>query len=251
MRRSLVLTAGVVAAVLNANFLLELVLPTGVPATHSIVSELSATGRPWSWLFRTGDAVAGFAAVVVAMGFLQARRSGRDQVLGWCAAVFGAGTAFSAMVSLPCADGIGVTCSRPGSVAELVHDGASVLGTTAAVVGAWLVVPLVLAGVRRRSRAAVRPHALPGAVVTEGALAAAIAVAVVATGAGAVFVVDHMLVPVSVLGLAQRAQILAISAWLLAVALLSRGSPADRSCAQDRAGRPAPARPGGRAGRPA
>ncbi|HSR24341.1 MAG TPA: DUF998 domain-containing protein, partial [Candidatus Eisenbacteria bacterium] len=114
MRRSLVVAAGVVAAVLNANFLLELVLPTGVSATHSIVSELSATGRPWSWLFRTGDAVAGVAAVAVAVGFLQARPSAR--VLGWCTAVFGAGTAFSAMVSLPCADGTGLTCSGPASV---------------------------------------------------------------------------------------------------------------------------------------
>lgn len=243
MRRSLVVTAGVAAAVLNANFLLELVLPTGISTTHSIVSELSAVGRPWSWLFRTGDAVSGVLAVVVAVAFLQARRSRRDQLLGWCVALFGAGTAISAVVSLPCADGTGVTCSRPASVAELVHDGASVLGTTAAVAGTWLLVLHVLAEVRRPSRG--------GAVTSEVTLAAAIATAAVATGAGAVFVVDHAVVSVPVLGLAQRAQILALSAWVLAVALLSRSSPAGLPSARGRASRLSRARHVDRAGRPA
>lgn len=200
MRRTTTVALGATAAVLNANFLIELVVPTHLSPVGTMVSELSATGRPDAWAFRVGDGVAGAFAVL--LGLLLVGRPG-TRMLAWCALVFGASTTLSAAVTLPCAGGTAPTCAGTTSGAELFHDSVSVLGTTAAVGGTWLLLRLLRAGRGWRLRVC------------------AASTAVVASATGLAFVVDHSLAAVPGIGLAQRAQVLAISGWLLLLGVVS------------------------------
>lgn len=225
MRRTTTVALGATAAVLNANFLIELVVPTHLSPVGTMVSELSATGRPDAWAFRVGDGVAG--ALAVLLGLLLVGRPG-TRMLAWCALVFGASTTLSAAVTLPCAGGTAPACAGGAtSGAELFHDSVSVLGTTAAVGGTWLLLRLLRAGRGWRLRAC------------------AATAAVVASATGLAFVVDHSLAAVPGIGLAQRAQVVAISVWLLLLGVVSpRGAapgPAAPASSPRRALRAGPA----------
>lgn len=89
------------------------------PPLHSIdsyASELAATDQPLSWLFRSGDAIAGAAAL--AAGLLVVRHRPR---LGWaCVTVFGLCTlADVALFPMECAPSIDPTCAAAELAGEL------------------------------------------------------------------------------------------------------------------------------------
>jgi uncharacterized protein DUF998 len=185
--------AGAVAALLNANFLLELIIVTGLPPGRSMVSELSAVGQPDAWAFQVGDGVAGVLAAALALTLL---RAGMHRLLAWCALVFGVTTTLSALLPLPCTIG---ACAG-GTWRVLLHDGPSVVGTTAAVLGSWLLV-------RAEERGALRT--------------ATVVIALTATLTGALFAFSNLGPALPATGVIQRVQILSLSAWLVLLGLLS------------------------------
>lgn len=130
----------VIAAVLQANFLLEHVVPTGLPWTNSLVSALSAAHQPWSWVFRVGDAGAG----LLLLGLLPALRR---TMPGWTGrltvgllALFAVGLAVAALAREDCVPGMDPGCvvnalsGSPPFSQNWWHDVASTLSVTGVVV---------------------------------------------------------------------------------------------------------------------
>ena len=195
---------GVLAAVLNANFALEALLPGQSGVGRRVVSDLSLASQPWSWVFRLGDASSAVVLLVVALAMLRAgRRSAPWRVGAWLVAGFAAATLLSALVPLSCAATADSTCAgsppgAPAPLANLLHDGASIAGTTAGILAAAV---LALATKGRQSRA----HWLAFA------LSAALGLALVV---GAQSFGDEV---AEWFGWVQRGQIVVLSLWFVAV----------------------------------
>ncbi len=130
----------VLAAVLQANFLLEHVVQTGLPWTNSLVSALSAANQPWSWVFRVGDASAG----LLLLGLLPALRR---TLPGWSGrltvgllALFAVGLVVAALAREDCVPGMDPGCvvdalsGSPPFSQDWWHDVASTLSVTGIVV---------------------------------------------------------------------------------------------------------------------
>ena len=189
---------GVLAGLLNANFVLEHLLP-GV--RDVAISGLSVRGQPWSTAFRVGDGLSGVLVALLGAALLRSgRRPRRRRVAAVLVLAAGVTTWVSAVVPLSCAATVSPACagSSPGAtapLANLVHDGVSIAGTTAAIVAA----ALLASATTTRERVA---HAL--------ALAAA-------AGLGLALVVGaHGTVP-GWFGAVQRAQVVVLSVWFAAV----------------------------------
>ena len=203
------MTLGALAGVLNSNFVLESLLPG---SAGRAVSELSVPGQPWSMAFRICDGSSAVLVMVLAAGLLRAGRRAPGQVAGaWLLLVTGATTLVSALVPLTCLATAGPVCasSPPGSAAplpNLVHDGVSITGTTAAILAAALLAA-VSTGRQRWA------HAV--AFVAAGGLGLALAV-------GAQGQVPAWF------GVTQRAQILVLSLWFVVVGYCL-ASPARRA----------------------
>lgn len=58
---------GMIGAITYSSFLLEALFRTGLNPLSSYISELSVPGRPYAFLFRTGDMIAGCGLLVLAM----------------------------------------------------------------------------------------------------------------------------------------------------------------------------------------
>ena len=207
---------GALAGVLNANFVLEWLLPGQGDVGRSVVSDLGLASHPWSWVFRLGDALGAVLLLVIGLALLQSvRRSLTWRVAGrrvagrrvsawrvgaWLVTGFAAATLVAALVPLSCAATADSTCagSPPGAsppLANLLHDGVSIAGTTAGIAAAGV---LALATRRWQSLA----HWLAFA------LAAALGLALVVGAQGEV---------AEWFGWVQRAQILVLSLWFAAV----------------------------------
>jgi hypothetical protein len=176
----------VLAALANANFVLAPVVGARVDLTSGVISELSVAGQPGAVWFRLGDGSSGLLCLVLA--FLLRRR----RFSSVCLALFGLGTFLSAVVPLTCAPSLG-PCPASSDPAAFWHDAFSVVATTGAVVGV-----LELA---RRTRG------VP-----------AIAAALVSAGCGVLGVVD-VLTGGNGGGVAQMAQVVAVSVWIVLEAL--------------------------------
>lgn len=190
MRARVVLA--VLAGLANANFLLAPLLGARVDLATGVISELSVPGEPGASWFRLGDGTAGLLCAVLALPVRREPvRHARFRAL--CLAAFGVTTLVSALVPLTCAPSLG-PCPASSAGAELVHDGVSVVGTLAAVLGG-----LELA---RRGRGRVlRPLAVLAAL---GSL-----------GTGAYEVVTFLLGGNGGGGSAQRVQVLSVSLWVV------------------------------------
>ncbi len=202
---------GALAGVLNANFALEWLLPGQGDVGRSVVSDLGLASHPWSWVFRLGDALGAVLLLVIGLALLRSvRRSLTRRVAGrrvrawrvgaWLVTGFAAATLVAALVPLSCAATADSTCagSPPGAsppLANLVHDGVSIAGTTAGIAAAGV---LALATRGWQSLA----HWLAFA------LAAALGLALVVGAQGEV---------AEWFGWVQRAQILVLSLWFAAV----------------------------------
>jgi hypothetical protein len=219
------LALGVLACVLNVSFVLESLLPGGVRVGATVVSDLSAPGRPWSWLFRTADIGSG-ACLLLLCVVLLARRprvGARSARIAWVAAtgataVFAVSTVVAAAVTETCAPSFDPSC--PGSMTDasttdLVHDAVSSVGSTAGVLAA-----LAFAVVLRRTR---------WLAVLHGAAFAA------AASSGLVFVAWQAGPHDDLSGWAQRVQIVALSAWFVVLGVTAaRRAPRVSSSAADR-----------------
>ncbi|WP_432541647.1 DUF998 domain-containing protein [Kineococcus sp. SYSU DK002] len=180
-----------VAALTNANFLLAPLTGSRVDLGTGVISELSVPSQPGSAWFRLGDGTAGVLGVALAVLAWRAVAP-RARFRAVCLAAFGAATLASALVPLTCAPSLG-PCPASASGAAAVHDGVSVVATTAAVLGG---VELAV-----RARGWLRPPAVAVAAVALGCgLYEAVTFALGGTGGG---------------GAAQRWQVLAVSAWLV------------------------------------
>ena len=207
---------GALAGVLNANFALEWLLPGQRDVGRSVVSDLGLASHPWSWVFRLGDALGAVLLLAIGLALLQSvrrsltwrvaarsvagRRVSAWRVGAWLVTGFAAATLVAALVPLSCAATADSTCagSPPGAsppLANLLHDGVSIAGTTAGIAAAGV---LALATRRWQSLA----HWLAFA------LAAALGLALVVGAQGEV---------AEWFGWVQRAQILVLSLWFAAV----------------------------------
>ncbi|WP_017621396.1 DUF998 domain-containing protein [Nocardiopsis gilva] len=202
--------AAIAAAVCYSVWLAEFVLPTGIDPVVSFLSELSAADAPFGALFRGADRVSGVLAMVCALAGLSGGSRGRwSSVLWFGVLLFGAATFADSFLTLDCmvsADAVCAAKERAGdlSAAHTAHAYSSAIAGAAALVGAG-----ALALHERGSRAAVLMWALFAVQ-----LAAMVAVlALLALGSGQ---------PVDGLGIAQRVQIGAVAAWLVAVGALPR-----------------------------
>lgn len=223
---------GAVVGALNVNFVLQPLTPARSDAGLVVVSELSARGQPWSGVFRLADGSCAVLLLVLSAAMLRQHGPGPSQswpaqswpsqswraqswrAASWLVGASGALLLTSVLVPLSCADvGEGRCPGRPpGAPAawtDLLHDGVSIAGTTAAIAAAAFLVGASLGRLRTA-------HAI--AALVAGSLGLVLATGVRQQDA-------------SWFGLVQRAQIVALSAWYVAV---GRSVDARRRAARDR-----------------
>jgi len=132
-------TIGVVAAFLYANFLIDWVL-SDFTGMGQIVSYLEAPGEPNAMLLRVTDVICAVLVVTLLPWVRAGLRPGvwRELVV-WGTVVFALGAAIAAFVPAPC--GPGVTCDGAGQQLQTtIHDGSSIASDTALYAGvaaAW------------------------------------------------------------------------------------------------------------------
>lgn len=193
------IVALVVAAVAYSSWVLAGWLNPPLNSVDAYASELAATDQPWSGLFRSGDVVAGAAAVLA--GLIVARRR---PWLGWaCVTAFGVFTAMdSGLFPMTCAPSVDAACAAAEAAGTVplrhqIHTFSSSLAAAAALLG------LVVAAWTWHTVAAWALCELM-IVATVGTIAAVAA--------------DRFV------GLGQRFQLLVVAAWLLWLGLrLLRG----------------------------
>lgn len=135
---------GVLAALLQLDFLLQLVLPSPFSLTVSQISELSTPAQPHAWVFRACDVATGVVVLALVPGWWRVSRT-----VGGCLAAYGVGLAVAALWVPSCDDSLDPTCpaSRlPGAATSLqddLHDLGSVVSTLAVLLGALVAAVLV------------------------------------------------------------------------------------------------------------
>jgi hypothetical protein len=214
---------GVGAGLLNVNFLFEWVLPHHSPVAVTVVSDLAASGQPWNWAFRVGDALS--AGLLLALCWLALTSRTRARTLAWRAATvllvaFAASTLLAVVFPEHCTVAAGRECREATSGGwDVVHDTISTIGTSAGVLAA-----AVFAWATRRRRALARLHLLAF---------------VLAGGLGLVFVTAQAGSRTELLGWTQRGQIAVLSAWYVVVGVsvaLRRTSPSSAGRRPDKIG---------------
>lgn len=206
------LAIGVLAAVANCAFVFRGLSPSRLDPLNSMISELEVPGQPYSAFFRWSSLLSGLAAAVFALGLLPRLPRGRRGIAGGVSlAIFGLAGAVDALIPMDCAPSASAVCFRaeeegPDSWPYQAHSWFDVAGTAALLASLWLL------GRHLRSHPAWR---LAGRVGASGFwwLAAASAVLTVL----AVWYLP-------LVGLLQRLVVLAISAWLVVLALAQRRS---------------------------
>lgn len=214
------------AAVVYAAWVVELLVAWGdLDPVTSYVSELSAVGEPASGVWRAVDALAG---TLVALASLLALRRGRGRVISigpgrwrrkrarrdtppspwpaigwWALLVFGVATVLDAANPLSCAATADAACAAREAIGD-VPISHRVHAYTSSIAGAALLVAIV---VLTRIGVAERVPAAPVLLVAAGGYLA-----------GTLWTlaeIAHLPPWPSLLGVAQRAQLIAGSAWLL------------------------------------
>ncbi|SOE16107.1 Protein of unknown function [Streptomyces sp. 2323.1] len=179
------------------DWLLAFVLPTGLDARHSYVSELYATDQPFHALFAIIEVI---AAVSVTSGALLAlrRASGRWSSAGWWSLIaFGAFSVADVLFPMRCAASVERSCE----VVNTMHT------TTSALVHTAIFASMFLLTVAARHEADPAPAIRRwGPVILPCALVSAVATV------GPLFGCPGWH------GVAQRVHLLLVGAWLLVVA---------------------------------
>ena len=195
-------TLGLLAGLLNVNFLLELALPHHTPIGSTVVSDLAVGGRPWFWAFRLGDASS--ALLLLALATLAWRGGSRLwRAVAVTTGVFALSTLLAVLFPEHCALSVDPTCVA--SLAEqswrdTVHDLISTLGTGCGIVAALLAA--LATQQERPGRRAVEAAGHLTAFVLGGAMGVAFMLLQSAGGRYG-------------LGWIQRGQIVVLSAWFV------------------------------------
>ena len=211
----------ILGAVLYSNWLLEFVIDVALPDPDEFASELAAADQPYFAWFRGLDlASAGCLAAAAAAGL--ARPTGRLVALGWwMLAAFAVLTVLDSSIwSLSCAPHVDALCAarEAAGTVPLGHQ-LHTLSSIATIVAAFgSLIPFTLADAREHVSGRVRRLGR----VTLAALFVAttwtlIAVAIDDTGRD------------GDVGVAQRAQLLAVAGWLIYLAVRSARVDANRS----------------------
>ncbi|WP_084519899.1 DUF998 domain-containing protein [Nocardia mexicana] len=211
------------AGVCYSSWVLEFVLPIGLDPVNSFLSQLDEEGRPYRWVFSTGDTLTGILALAAAAGGLFAFSRRRLSTVGWVAlGCFGASTIADARWPLqPCS----ADCDK-GLFPQLhqVH----ALTSTLAVTSIFVAMIAFSAAAFRYRRWPILQHS-------------GLWILVVGSAATAWMLIADNLSGDYALGIAQRIQVASMSLWLIALAV--QIGVADRVSGGGRARRPANAGP--------
>ncbi|MYR07928.1 DUF998 domain-containing protein [Gordonia sp. SID5947] len=195
----------IVGAITYSSWVVDIWLRSGVDPFHGYVSELGASDRPDGTLYRTADL---FTALLVgAAGVMGlASSTGPRTRLGWGGLIgFAIATAFDSRVPMTCAPSIRTDCATAVSrdpLAEALHGVFSAAATATALLSSLA----FLSTARSVAQTAWMRVLLVGAVSVLGVATLWTLLAVA---------VEHH--EWLYLGLAQRAQLLGISVWLVIV----------------------------------
>lgn len=195
-------------AVAYTAWVLETPLRTGLAPVHTYVSELAAQDQPYGTLFRTTDLVAGVLILAAAGCALPLLPRRRDALAGWAGlALFGAATAVDSRLPLSCAPVADAGCAarEQAGLVPLTHT-AHAVSSALAVAGALLAMVFLTSAARRHGVWPALARTGPALVALELAATAWTLTSVAAFDAGR---------GTWALGLAQRAQLLLIAAWLV------------------------------------
>jgi hypothetical protein len=218
--RCITITGTVLGTVLYSNWLLEFAINITLPDPDAFISEFAAADQPYSAWFRGLDlAAAGCLAAAAAVGI--ARSSGLVKLGWWMLAAFAAATVLDSSIwSLVCAPHSDALCAareaaRTVPLGHRLHT----LSSIAAIGAAFgSLIAFALADVVGRAPAPVRRLGqLVLAALSAATVWTVIAVAIDDTGRD------------GDVGLAQRAQLLAVAGWLTYLALRSASAGSHRS----------------------
>ena len=204
--RLVVLAVGLLSAASNCAFLFRAVSGSRLDPLNSFISELEVPGQPDSGFFRWASLLSALLAAIFAVGLLLRLPRGRPGVAGCAAlALFGIAGVVDALIPMDCAPSASVTCMRaqeqgPASWAYEAHTWFDVAGTVALLASLWLL------------GRHLRPHPGWQAVASVGTTG----FVWLTVGSGVLAVMSLWYAPG--VGVAQRLQVLAISAWLVVLA---------------------------------
>lgn len=149
-----------VAAVANCAWLLRFAVPTGLPWSSTLLSELEAAGRPWAPLFQGGFLLADalvFTTAALASATWARARADASGLAGWAAlAAFGAASLVDDAVPLNCLPGHDPHCHhRSGAVViwpviDQIHSMVGVLAALAVLTSMAAFASLARSGPGRR-----------------------------------------------------------------------------------------------------
>jgi hypothetical protein len=199
--------SGVLAAVLGCAFLLQGLSRSHLPVAGSLISELEARNQPGSGLFRAATLLSGVVTVLFAAGLRRRLPPGAPGAAGcWAVILFGLGAVADALLPMDCAPSVDSGCRRSEEHGTLswphqAHTWSSVLGTAAVLASLWLL------GRHLRPSPAWRRVSVVGCV----GFVWLVAYSGVVTAMAAFYLPG--------VGVAQRIQVLAFSAWLSVLSL--------------------------------
>ena len=202
----MVLALGLLSAASNCAFLFRALSGSQLDPLNSFISELEVPGQPDSSVFRWASLLSAVLTVVFAAGLFLRLPRGRPGVNGCGAlALFGAAGVVDALIPMDCAPSASVMCLRtqegPTSWLDSAHTWFDAIGTLALLASLWLL------------GRHLRPHRDWRAVAAVGRTGFRWLTAV----SGVVTVMSLRYSPG--LGVAQRLQVLAISGWLVVLAI--------------------------------
>lgn len=210
--RTAVIATILLGAVIYSSWLLELVLATGLDPSRAYVSELAALDQPYGLIFRTGDLITGVLLTGAAVLALTLRPRRLLTTIGWIGlAVFAISTILDSRMPLECSAHASAACAAREQAglldeARLAHALTSVGAATAAGVSVFA---FIIAAYRYRW-----PHWLRWVGV-------AVVVTYLIGNAWTVFAIDMdgRGDEVWLLGYAQRLQLVAVTGWIVYLAL--------------------------------
>jgi hypothetical protein len=194
-------------AITYSSWIGDIWLRSGVDPLHGYVSELGAWDRPDGALYRTADLVTAVLVGVAGVMGLRTAEGFRSRLGWWGVVGFAVATALDSRVPMTCASSVRADCAARIADAALPETLHAVFSTAASTAG--LVSSLAfLFTVRSAEHTARRRVLLVGT-------ASLLVVATVWTLLAVATEQDELFF----LGLAQRAQLLGISAWLVVTAV--------------------------------
>jgi hypothetical protein len=189
---------GALAAIAYSGFVFDLTDASGA-IDLTVVSSLEAPGQPRAHLLRTLDVACGLLTLIL-VPYLRAAlpRGVWRSVAVWSLVAFALGGIVSGIVPLPCPEGTPGCPAGAGEETQIaVHDAASIVSTA----GLYLSAGAVLMALRRTGPRWILAAALSAVVF------------------GVAYGVADLMSAGDAVGLAQRLQILGVSAWLVCVAV--------------------------------